>query len=163
MTPMKNDDTTRARRQLLADLVAARGQANVARQAQKADRQIADLVAGRVSFGDRLARNLEPLLRPDLPPGWLVFAHPGQPVPAPGAADTDAQTQALAQAIGQELATQAAELGALWIGLDEEERAEILLAIREKAGKAGDESGLKKIKARRRTGRAAGNGTTGES
>lgn len=61
-----------ARRKLLALEVESKGLANVSRMAKKPDRQISDMVTGRKAFGDRVAREIGPLIRPDLPKDWLL-------------------------------------------------------------------------------------------
>lgn len=73
---MEDKPHVQARRTIIAKEIEADCLANIARKAGKPDRQINDMVAGRKAFGDRVARDLEPLLRPDLAPGWLVFATP---------------------------------------------------------------------------------------
>lgn len=73
---MEDKPHVAARRAILAIEIEANGLANVARKAGKPDRQINDMAAGRKAFGDRIARDIEPLLRADLPAGWLVFATP---------------------------------------------------------------------------------------
>lgn len=62
------------RRQLLKQEIDKTSQADVARRAGKPDRQIGDMAEGRKSFGDSVAREIGPLLRPDLPRDWLIFA-----------------------------------------------------------------------------------------
>lgn len=65
-------DIVQIRRELLAAEVERQGQSVVANKAKKADRQIADMIAGRKSFGDKIAREIGPLIRPDLPLDWLL-------------------------------------------------------------------------------------------
>lgn len=62
------------RRQLLKQEIAKSSQADVARRAGKPDRQIGDMAEGRKAFGDSVAREIGPKLRPDLPRDWLIFA-----------------------------------------------------------------------------------------
>ena len=69
---MTHAELIRARRDLLEQEVKRLGLANVARLVGKPDRQLADIIAGRKTFGEKVARDIGPLLRPDLPEGWLV-------------------------------------------------------------------------------------------
>ena len=62
------------RRRLLKQEINKTSQADVARRANKPDRQIGDMAEGRKSFGDSVAREIGPLIRPDLPRDWLIFA-----------------------------------------------------------------------------------------
>lgn len=68
------DEKTRIswRRKLLDLEVKSRGLAVTARATGKPDRQIKDMIAGRKSFGDKIAREIGPLLRKDLSADWLV-------------------------------------------------------------------------------------------
>lgn len=70
---MTEDPVIQLRRLLLKAEVDAHGLAVVARRCEKPDRQLNDMIAGRKAFGDRIARELEGKLRPDLPHGWLLF------------------------------------------------------------------------------------------
>ncbi len=72
---MEKNDIAAARRALLQAEVNRQGLANVARAAGKPDRQINDMIAGRKSFGEKVAREIESRLRPDLHAGWLVSPH----------------------------------------------------------------------------------------
>ena len=74
------------RRQNLALLVEQEGLANVARRAGKPDRQINDMLAGRKSFGEKVARDIEARLAPEHPAGWLDLPpgeNPGHAASAP--------------------------------------------------------------------------------
>lgn len=62
------------RRKLLHQEILRSSQADVAKRAGKPDRQIADMVNGRKSFGDSVAREIGPKIRPDLHRDWLIFA-----------------------------------------------------------------------------------------
>lgn len=69
---MKNvADIRRANLQLLVD---RDGLASVARRAGKPDRQINDMLAGRKSFGEKVAREIELNIHPAMKPGWLDVA-----------------------------------------------------------------------------------------
>lgn len=154
---MKPDDALiTARRRLLSVEVQQHGQANIARKTGKADRQIGDLVAGRASFGDRIARELEPLLRPDLPAGWMVFAlTASKDAPASSELKVEEPPQndyqeGLIDAKARVLTQQAAEIAALWIELSPERRTELRDQLRTELGKSGDEAAAKFLSGRRR-------------
>lgn len=68
---MENDIKS-LRRQLLKTEIEEQGLAVVAKKAGKPDRQINDMAAGRKTFGDKIARAIGPLIRPDLAPDWLL-------------------------------------------------------------------------------------------
>jgi len=55
----------------------------VAKKAGKPDRQINDMAAGRKPFGDRISKQIGPLIRPDLPRDWLIYPEDWQPLPLP--------------------------------------------------------------------------------
>ena len=59
------------RRKVLAAIVERDGLASVAKRVEKPDSQINDMLAGRKSFGEKVARAIEKKYAPDLPPGWL--------------------------------------------------------------------------------------------
>ena len=59
------------RRANLRFLIERDGLSSVARRAEKPDRQLNDMVAGRKSFGEKVARAIELNLDPSLKPGWL--------------------------------------------------------------------------------------------
>lgn len=59
------------RRANLRFLIEREGLSSVARRAGKPDRQLNDMVAGRKSFGEKVARDIESHLDPSLKPGWL--------------------------------------------------------------------------------------------
>lgn len=59
------------RRKALAAIVDRDGLSTVAKKVGKPDRQINDMLAGRKSFGEKVARAIESSYAPDLPPGWL--------------------------------------------------------------------------------------------
>lgn len=59
------------RRANLRFLIERDGLSSVARRAGKPDRQLNDMVAGRKSFGEKVARAIESSLDPSLKPGWL--------------------------------------------------------------------------------------------
>lgn len=69
-----DEELVARRRRLLKQEIDKTSQADVARRAGKPDRQIGDMAEGRKSFGDSVAREIGPLLRPDLPRDWLIFA-----------------------------------------------------------------------------------------
>lgn len=72
---MENDIKS-LRRQLLKTEIEEQGLAVVAKKAGKPDRQINDMAAGRKTFGDKIARAIGPLIRPDLAPDWLLSPSP---------------------------------------------------------------------------------------
>lgn len=59
------------RRQNLARLVQDSSLTDVAKRAKKPARQIGDMIAGRKSFGEKVARAIERELAPQTTPGWL--------------------------------------------------------------------------------------------
>jgi len=69
-----DEELVSRRRKLLKQEIARSSQADVARRAGKPDRQIGDMAEGRKAFGDSVAREIGPRLRPDLPRDWLIFA-----------------------------------------------------------------------------------------
>lgn len=130
---MKDTPNITARRTLLRQEVQAHGQAEVSRRAQKPDRQIGDLIAGRVSFGDRIAKDIEQI-RPDLPQGWLVFAEKTL------SEKTSEHTYPAADAISAALTAREAqisyqlqELTRIWLQLPPQQRTDELLRLRSAA------------------------------
>ncbi|MDR1708596.1 MAG: helix-turn-helix domain-containing protein [Candidatus Accumulibacter sp.] len=71
---MKNQDIAQRRRELLKAEISKQGLSVVARRANKPDRQINDMAAGRKSFGAEIAAEIGEMIRPDLPRDWLIFA-----------------------------------------------------------------------------------------
>lgn len=69
------NDASETRRKNLARIVALHGLASAARRLGRPDRQINDMVVGRKSFGEKVARVLEHNYAPDLPSGWLDYPH----------------------------------------------------------------------------------------
>lgn len=59
------------RRENLQALVDRNGLASTAKRFGKPDRQINDMLAGRKSFGEKVARGMEAKYAPDRPLGWL--------------------------------------------------------------------------------------------
>lgn len=70
---MTKQETVEARRALLSAEIKSRGLSVVAKAAEKPDRQIKDMAMGRKSFGDGIAKEIGPRIRPDLPKQWLVY------------------------------------------------------------------------------------------
>jgi len=70
---MTKDEIVAARRTLLAREISSQGLSVVAKLSKKPDRQINDMAAGRKSFGDGIAKEIGPLIRPDLSRDWLVY------------------------------------------------------------------------------------------
>jgi hypothetical protein len=64
-------ETADKRRRALRALIARDGLSVVAKRAKKPERQLNDMVAGRKSFGEKVAREIEANLAPDEPSGWL--------------------------------------------------------------------------------------------
>lgn len=64
-------DIADTRRKNLQRLVQSEGLSVVARKCGKPDRQINDMLAGRKSFGEKVARAIEKKLSPEKPTGWL--------------------------------------------------------------------------------------------
>lgn len=64
-------DVADIRRANLGAIVERDGLASVAKRVGKPDRQINDMLAGRKSFGEKVARDIEKKYAPDLSPGWL--------------------------------------------------------------------------------------------
>ena len=123
------------RRSLLRAEVEAHGNAEIARAAGKPERQISDLVNGRASFGESIARQLE-ALRPDLPAGWLVMGT-HQTAPHLVGSPVDAEYVAAAQAefISRKALKSANEMLSLWMELPTERRKEVIASLREELGK----------------------------
>lgn len=59
------------RRQVLAYFVETDGLSSFAKRAGKPDSQINDMLAGRKSFGEKVARDIEAKYDPSRPSGWL--------------------------------------------------------------------------------------------
>ncbi len=70
---MNRTNIVASRRELLDAEVARQGLSIVARLAQKPASQIKDMIAGRKTFGDSIAIEIGPRIRPDLPKEWLVY------------------------------------------------------------------------------------------
>lgn len=64
-------DTVAIRRKNLSSLIEAHGLTTFARAVKKPPRQLADMVAGRKSFGEKVARAIEKEWDPSRAPGWL--------------------------------------------------------------------------------------------
>ena len=62
------------RRRLLTLEIAEQGLSSIAVRLKKPSSQILDMATGRKSFGDGAARIMGPIIRPDLPRDWLIFA-----------------------------------------------------------------------------------------
>lgn len=67
----EDDKITKARRALLRAEIKRLGLSTIAKMAGKPDRQINDMTKKK-SFGDKIAREIGPLIRPDLAPDWLL-------------------------------------------------------------------------------------------
>lgn len=67
-TQMKQADI---RRLVLAHFVERDGLSSFAKRVGKPDSQINDMLAGRKSFGEKVARDIESKYDPSKPPGWL--------------------------------------------------------------------------------------------
>lgn len=70
---MEKNQLHEARRALLKAEIKRIGLTAVAELANKPPRQINDMAAGRKTFGDSIAKEIGPKIRPDLPIGWLVY------------------------------------------------------------------------------------------
>lgn len=64
-------ETAEIRRLNLSRLIKAEGLSVVAAKVGKPDRQLNDMVAGRKSFGEKVARAIEKAYAPSRAPGWL--------------------------------------------------------------------------------------------
>lgn len=64
-------DIADTRRKNLQRLVQSEGLSVVARKCGKPDRQINDMLSGRKSFGEKVARAIEKKYAPEKPAGWL--------------------------------------------------------------------------------------------
>lgn len=62
------------RRRLLNLEIKDQGLSSIAGRLKKPSSQILDMAMGRKSFGDGAARIMGPIIRPDLPRDWLIFA-----------------------------------------------------------------------------------------
>lgn len=104
---MDNSALTNTRRELLAKEVGERGLSVIAKLVGKPDSQIKDMIAGRKSFGDKVAREIGPIIRPDLRPDWLLSPSSSAPQPAQVKEESTEYTQptsraaAIANAISQ--------------------------------------------------------------
>lgn len=131
---MEDTPLVSMRRRLLKQEVDAHGNAEIARAAGKPDRQINDLIHGRASFGDRIARQLEKI-RPDLPAGWLLLG-PNQAEPL---LDQQKNVEHLIAARSEtqtrKTLRQASELLSLWLELPANRREELIAALRTELGK----------------------------
>jgi hypothetical protein len=67
----------------LRAIVERDGLTSAARRFQKPDRQLNDMLAGRKSFGEKVARAMERSYDPSLPPGWLDLPPDAPPLPEP--------------------------------------------------------------------------------
>lgn len=70
---MNKKEITEARQHLLSLEIARVGLTPLAGIAGKPARQIKDMATGRKSFGDGVAKEIGPKIRPDLPKEWLVY------------------------------------------------------------------------------------------
>lgn len=87
------------RRTNLRAIIDREGLAVAARRFQKPDRQLNDMLAGRKSFGEKVARAMERNYDPAMPPGWLDLPPDSAlplPAPKPGT-DDNAPIQAAAE------------------------------------------------------------------
>ncbi|ALS64906.1 S24 family peptidase [Pandoraea apista] len=73
-------DLSNIRRQNLSDLVNKHGLSEVARRVNKPASQISDMLSGRKSFGEKVARAIEQAWGGQLPPMWLDQQDGGQPI-----------------------------------------------------------------------------------
>jgi hypothetical protein len=80
------NDAADIRRANLRLLVERDGLSSVSRRAGKPDRQINDMLAGRKSFGEKVARAIERSLDPSRAPGWLDTAETADLSPSPNIA-----------------------------------------------------------------------------
>lgn len=64
-------DITERRRKNLAALVNKYTQAKAGEKFNKPSRQLGDMIAGRKSFGEKIAREMERNYAPHYPAGWL--------------------------------------------------------------------------------------------
>lgn len=116
------------RREKLRQIVEEMGLAAAARRFGKPDRQINDMLAKRKSFGERVAREMEEVFAPDLPAGWLDepmesvkdLVAVAQPQPQPELSDISSAL---------DLASQAADIGGMWLQLPEAARDSIRAQI----------------------------------
>lgn len=66
-------ETAEIRRKILAEIVARDGLSSVAKRVGKPDSQINDMLNGRKSFGEKVARAIEKRYAPDLPSGKSII------------------------------------------------------------------------------------------
>ncbi len=78
-------DVIEQRRRALANLVEAHTQAVVARRTLKADRQISDMVAGRKTFGEKVALEMELAWNKSGPPDDRIDLLAPRPLPVAAA------------------------------------------------------------------------------
>lgn len=79
---LRMNDLAKIRRENLASLVAEYGLTSVAKRMKRSMTQINDTVAGRKSFGEKVARAMEREWDATLPSGWLDLPISGIPHPA---------------------------------------------------------------------------------
>jgi len=70
---MTKQEIVEARRALLSAEISKRGLSVVAKAANKPDSQILDMATGRKAFGDGIAKEIGPKIRPELPREWLIY------------------------------------------------------------------------------------------
>jgi len=88
----------------LRAIVERDGLTSAARRFQKPDRQLNDMLAGRKSFGEKVARAMERSYDPSLPPGWLDLPPDAPPPPLPEPSNVSADL-ALSPALADLLAS----------------------------------------------------------
>lgn len=87
---MTKQETVQARRDLLSAEIGKRSLSAVAEAAGKPASQILDMATGRKAFGDGIAKEIGPKIRPDLPREWLIYP---ETTDAPYPTSSDSQPQ----------------------------------------------------------------------
>lgn len=116
---MQNQALQDIRRKALNRIISSEYEKNVsafARTAKKSQAQIADMLAGRKSFGEKVARNIE--RNASLIPG-ILDRDPDDPNRRPEHA----------MIFGAPITAEAAQLGREWAKLDEPVRSQVALLI----------------------------------
>lgn len=94
----------------LRAIVERDGLTSAARRFQKPDRQLNDMLAGRKSFGEKVARAMERSYDPSLPPGWLDLPPAASPSALPEPSNVSAAPEPtvadLLERLRAEIATQ---------------------------------------------------------
>ncbi len=112
------------RRERLREIIKREGLASAAKRFNKPDRQLNDMLAGRKSFGEKVARAMERSYDSSLPPGWLDAA-PEQQIEKiePATVDLAAVAdQSQIDEAARTLAEESAEIARMWLTIQQDRR-----------------------------------------